>query len=349
MELSQLQRNILNKTDAKIVVMSSAASGKTALMTEKVRQILQSGVEPSTVAVITFTNMAAEELKKRLGDDYKVDMFVGTIHSLANSFLLSSGIDTSSYLSEEKFDKLFSLVKRNPSCVRPLSYVLLDEAQDTGKLEFEFIFDMIHPPHFFVCGDLKQSIYGFKGARPDLLKELSQHTDVATYDLNENYRNGSRILQFAKRIIQPTGLVDNSVALYPNKGSIYEMEYNLPQVMRLISQKGKYGEWAILVRTNSELDDIIQACKKYDVPYDSFKQGKLSRDELSKKLQQNTVKVLTIHSSKGLEWDNVCVIGARFYSLEERNVSYVAATRAKENLIWMNKPKKRKTKYVSWE
>lgn len=349
MKLSELQESILSKKDSKIVVMASAASGKTALMTEKTRQILQSGVDPSSVAVITFTNMAAEELKKRLGEDYNNKMFVGTIHSLANYFLLSSGIDTSTYLSEEKFDKLFSLVKKNPSCVKPLSYVLLDEAQDSGKLEFEFIFEMINPSHFFVCGDLKQSIYGFKGARPDLLKSLSKQPGVKTYDLNQNYRNGNRILQFAKRIIQPTGLNDNSIALYPNNGSVYEIEYSLSTLMNLINKDKKYGTWAILARSNSEVDNIIRYCQKHDVPYDSFKQGNLTKDELSKKLQQDTVKVLTIHSSKGLEWPNVCVIGAKFYSNEERNVSYVAATRAKDNLFWMTTPKKKKVNYRSWE
>ena len=39
--------------------------------------------------------MAAEELRSRLADDFTSDMFIGTIHSLANYFLMASGVDTS--------------------------------------------------------------------------------------------------------------------------------------------------------------------------------------------------------------------------------------------------------------
>ena len=59
-------------------------------------------------------------------------------------------------------------------------------------------------------------------------------------------------------------------------------------------------------------------------------------------MARDTVKVLTIHTSKGLERKNVVVIGARFYNTDERCVSYVAATRAIDKLIWVtNKPKKK--------
>ena len=68
-------------------------------------------------------------------------------------------------------------------------------------------------------------------------------------------------------------------------------------------------------------------------------------------MKENTVKLLTIHTSKGLEADNVIVIGAKFYNVEERCVSYVAATRARNRLIWTKAPNKRKPTYgiSNWE
>ena len=60
MGLSKLQNDILSKPDKKIVIMASAAAGKTMVLTEKVRRILQSGMDPKEIAVITFTNMAAD-------------------------------------------------------------------------------------------------------------------------------------------------------------------------------------------------------------------------------------------------------------------------------------------------
>ena len=104
MELSKLQTDILEAPYNKTIVLSSAASGKSRLLTEKVRQLLRNNVNPREVAVITFTNMAAAELKQRLGDDYKDGLFVGTIHALANYFLLSAGIKTGEVLDNEEFD-----------------------------------------------------------------------------------------------------------------------------------------------------------------------------------------------------------------------------------------------------
>ena len=54
-------------------------------------------------------------------------------------------------------------------------------------------------------------------------------------------------------------------------------------------------------------------------------------------MNEDTVKVLTIHSAKGLEAKNVAVIGAKFYTEEEKCISYVAATRARDNLYWIKK------------
>lgn len=338
--LSELQERILNSEEKKIVIMAAAAAGKTLVLTEKVRRLLQSGVKPTEIAAITFTNMAAEELRQRLGSDYKDGIFIGTIHSLANHFLVDYGIDTKTLINDEDFDELFNLVEENPSCVRKINYLLLDEAQDSNKKQFDFIFDMIDPEHFFVVGDLRQSIYGFSGSRPELLAKLSKREDVAYFSLNENYRNGKKILDFAKRIIMRSGLSDDSVPMKGEDGHIHEVYLDLDSICKTIKKEQDYKNWALLARTNAEVSVIMSVCSKYSIPFDTFKQGDLKKAELSKKMKDDTVKVLTIHSSKGLEWDNVVVIGARFNPDSELNVSYVAATRARNRLVWTSSASK---------
>ena len=66
-------------------------------------------------------------------------------------------------------------------------------------------------------------------------------------------------------------------------------------------------------------------------------------------MNDNTVKILTIHSSKGLEWNKVVVVGAKYNSQEERNVCYVAATRARDLLVWTTKKNYKKQKLSTWE
>lgn len=60
-------------------------------MTERVKRLLLDGVEPSNMVIITFTRMAAEELKERLVDVPGIgDCFVGTIHAFANKIFQNS-------------------------------------------------------------------------------------------------------------------------------------------------------------------------------------------------------------------------------------------------------------------
>ena len=321
----------------------------TTLMTEKVRQLLRAGVNPKEIAVITFTNMAAAELRQRLGQDYKDGLFVGTIHALANWMLLTSGIKTDKVLNNEEFDELFLMVEKNPVCIKHMEWVLLDEAQDTDEQQFKFLFDMINPDYFFIVGDIKQSIYRWRAARPDLLQNMTKRSDITVFDLNENYRNGYNILNYAKNLIRPTGLTDSSISKRVGNGSVKEIPYDLTKIINEIRSVDEYKDWAILTRTNQEILTISSYLNKSNIPYDTFKQGDLSKDELNEKMNHNTVKLLTVHSAKGLEWRNVIVVGMRYTSVEERSICYVAATRAMENLIWVNrKAVKKKPTIYDW-
>lgn len=222
-----------------------------------------------------------------------------------------------------------------------MEWILLDEAQDSDELQFDFIFKRINPDFFFVCGDIKQSIYQWKGSNPKLMMDLARRDDVQFFDMNENYRNGFNILSYAKKLIKPTGLIDNSISKRIGNGSVTEVTFSDEMIVSKL-QQGEYKDWAILSRTNKDVNQVAAILKKHNIPFDTFRQGDLTRDELLTKMNQNTVKVLTIHSAKGLEWDNVIAIGMRYNSDEERNVCYVAATRAKENLYWTLPKSKRK-------
>ena len=194
---------------------------------------------------------------------------------------------------------------------------------------------MIDPDCFFVVGDMRQCIYQFNGSRPELLASLARQPWVHSTSLNENYRNGYNILKFAKNIIERTGLDDDSVSRKIGNGIVREVPYSIDIIVDRILSSDKYSDWAILTRTNSQLEKVAAALSANSIPWDTFKQGELKKLELTERMNANTVKCLTIHSSKGLEFQNVIVIGARYRPSEELNVCYVAATRAKELLIWM--------------
>ena len=93
------------------------------------------------------------------------------------------------------------------------------------------------------------------------------------------------------------------------------------------------------------VDKYIMELQAAYIPCDTFKMAGKSAQELHDIIANDSVKVLTIHTSKGLEAKNVIVIGSRHkpYDDEECRLNYVAATRAKKRLFWTYPaPKQRK-------
>lgn len=332
-------------------MIASAASGKTATLVARTQRLLDEGTDPKLMVVITFTNAAAEELSTRLNSPQ--GMFIGTIHSYANYLLRSSGVDTSNILDDENFDLLFPLIKQNLNCIKPVQHLFLDESQDSTEEQFEFLIDIIQPSNYLLVGDYRQSIYRWRNATPDYIIDLQYHPDVTVFNLTQNYRNGSDILQFAKSIISQAGYeyYDHSRAMRGVSGKIINVDYSPMAIARTIKRMGDYANWFILTRNNDQVDEMMYFLEKEGVPSISFKRAQLTNKELYEKLHDDKVKVLTIHTSKGLEADNVVVVGARFYDIEEKCISYVAATRARNLLVWAQiptKPKRART-ISNWE
>ena len=334
MELTELQKKILNASEDKIVVEAAAASGKTRLLTEKVRQLLKSGVSPSSIAVITFTRMAAQELITRLADDYREGIFIGTIHALAARFLSINGMGQyiGRIAEEEDFDKLFYLCNQL-DLQDTYEYVIVDEAQDCGESELRFIFDLMQPKKYFFALDFNQSIYSFRGARPDLVKKYLEGSTY--YHLNQNFRNSYNILYAAQDILKKSGMKDNSIPMRSIGGIVEKKKYNRHELIEWINMKDTYKDWAILCRQNKDKDQVIEDLRVAGIPVITFRQGEINRAQLNDLMGKDVVKVLTVHSAKGLEWNNVVLYKLWWGNKtpEEHRINYVAMTRARDLLI----------------
>ena len=353
-EYSAKQEEIINATEEKVVVVACASSGKTATMIGRVQHLLDMGVSPTEIVVITFTNMAASEIQSRL--DRPPGLFTGTIHAYASSLLTKGGFqrEVNKILKEEQFNKLFELVDEHPEVVAPVTYLLLDEAQDTSRKQYDFIFNHVQPKNWMIFGDYRQSLYSWNGADPHLMIDLSKERGVTTYDLDENYRNSKKVLQYAKRIIAPLGMdySDLSIAMREEWGKVDSIDLDYNELLRLILKENElhhreWRDWFICCRTNAQVNEMLKFLNSHSIPCENFHPTDLTLDALSALRRNNTLKVITIHSSKGLESPCVAVIGARFYNEEERCTGYVAATRARDYLIWC-KGKKKKKKVIMW-
>lgn len=80
-----------------------------------------------------------------------------------------------------------------------LGYILIDEFQDTNYLQYEII-KYLHKGNIMFIGDVNQSIYEFRGAKPELMSNLAKEHKV--YNMSHNYRSYQDILDHANNVIQ---------------------------------------------------------------------------------------------------------------------------------------------------
>ena len=104
--------------------------------------------------------------------------------------------------------KTYNLLKNNKNVLERVrsayKYILVDEFQDINKVQFEVI-KLIASPinNIFVVGDEDQSIYGFRGSRPDFLLEFERYFENSKkYILDINYRSKQGIVDAANKLIQ---------------------------------------------------------------------------------------------------------------------------------------------------
>ena len=357
MNFTEIQKQIITTDKPKVLVLSSAASGKSAVIVERIRYLLDQGIDPSKIVAITFTNNAASVMYERLG--YPNGLFIGTVHSYCNYLLRGGAVDTTKILNEERFDDLFEEIKKNPDCIKPVEHLLLDEAQDSTEAQFEF-FKLINPTNFMYVGDVKQSIFKFAGSCPEHLIDLWYQNDVTVYQMRQNFRNLPDILNFAKKFLYRLGpdYDDDSIPMRKTDGKPHVLEGNYTPSEAVASLmlaadrlNTQWGDWFVLCRTNNDIALFQQLFEAKGIPTDTFKQSELTNAQIQDRIELDTIKILTVHSAKGLESPCVLSYNIRAYNDDEAKVCYVSATRAKDFLIWAKTPPKRKKKrqIVNWE
>ena len=83
--LNSEQRQAASQIEGTVMIIAGAGSGKTRTLTYRVANLLEHGVSPYSIMVLTFTNKAAKEMDERIvsliGNRSK-GMMIGTFHSV---------------------------------------------------------------------------------------------------------------------------------------------------------------------------------------------------------------------------------------------------------------------------
>ena len=156
---------------------------------------------------------------------------------------------------------------------RLFSYILVDEYQDTNEVQFEIIRMLAENSHnIFAVGDDDQSIYGFRGATPDIMKKfLSCYEDAETVYLDINYRSTPKIITFCNKFITENKERMPKVMkpVEENTGNVMIRVYKdqTAQYKRILSEIIKLGynpeDTAVLFRTNIQKDEFLEEMALY--------------------------------------------------------------------------------------
>jgi len=92
--LNSEQQLAVETTEGPVLVIAGPGSGKTRVITTRVSHLINNGVNPFNIGVLTFTNKAAKEIKERLENEFHLDshnLTTGTFHSFCSKVLRQDG------------------------------------------------------------------------------------------------------------------------------------------------------------------------------------------------------------------------------------------------------------------
>lgn len=164
-----------------------------------------------------------------------------------------------------------------------LHYLLVDEFQDTNKVQYLFIRLLSEPRrNLFVVGDDDQSIYGFRGATISNILEFERdYPGTKVIKLEQNYRSTATILNAAHAVIEKnksrkakklwtSGDQGDQIRTFIGYDENMEAEFIASEIKRLVSQGIRYSEIALLYRTNAQTRALEESLVRAKVPYKIF-------------------------------------------------------------------------------
>lgn len=164
-----------------------------------------------------------------------------------------------------------------------LGYVLVDEYQDTNATQYELLKLLVGTRgHFTAVGDDDQSIYGWRGATLDNLKQLPQDfPQLKVIKLEQNYRSTSAILRAANNVIGPNPKLfpktlfselgeGEPVRVIDADNEEHEAERAVARIQSLRAASNPPPAWrdfAILYRANHQAKPFEKALRRANIPY----------------------------------------------------------------------------------
>jgi superfamily I DNA/RNA helicase len=336
------------------LVFGVAGSGKTVLLLAKARMFARRD-PASKVLVLCYNKALSAALASQVRDLRNVE--VRTFHSWAVSRTGLNRRSTESFdVHEPRMIAAFLGGLGHFSDAEKYDAILIDEGHDFAPDWFRCAVGMLRggpEGNLLIAGDGAQSLYN---RDPSFTwKSVGVLASGRSRRLSHNYRNTKQILEFAWQVTQPRAEFDEKseshVRVRPTKAA---REGALPTyrgcvtiarehafIVRMVGELKARGlaesEIAVLYprRDGRRIDDLCRRLRE------SFKVTWISNEnDVSRAMTQPGLRLMTIHSAKGLEFPAVIVSSLDLLSnpnepdqRREGNLLYVGLTRAMDHLV----------------
>lgn len=210
--LSEKQKQIVEYKNSPLCVLASAGSGKTRVLTQRVKFLLEQ--TKKKVLALTFTNKAAEEIRERLEEDIDTQnrLFVGTMHGFCQYVLEnhgnSIGYSTMPHIFEDDRDRLELIVQAIEQVPSYLETYKNKSIKDKNSFKYRAL--------NFISKVKRELI---------LDTEFSNHTDdnnvILLYSAYQELLRAQNAIDFDDLLLETYKLFIN----YPHIASLYRRSY----------------------------------------------------------------------------------------------------------------------------
>lgn len=159
-------------------------------------------------------------------------------------------------------------------------YILIDEFQDINQLQYEIITALAAPrDNLFAVGDDDQSIYGFRGSKPEIMLDFyRRYPTAAKLVLRENYRSTKAILSAAQAVIRhnsrryekeltAVGADGEAIKLHIFKRTQTQNDFFLREILERRKAGLPLSEMAFLYRSHTDAGILAARLLEYNIPF----------------------------------------------------------------------------------
>jgi hypothetical protein len=356
LQQEQLARNL---GEGHRIIHGVAGSGKTLILGYRCERLAPLLAKP--VLVLCFNVTLAAKLKdavraKNLGAKVNVRNFHAWCRDqlrLYNVALPPNG----EKFHEAVVDYVIAAVEKGQIPKAQYGAVMIDEGHDFRPEWLKLVAQMVDPEtnSLLVLYDDAQSIYESGSKRKFNFSSIGIQAKGRTTILRVNYRNTTEVLsvayEFAKEFIEPADAEEDNVPLIqPQSGGrrgpmpvlnqlqnlTQEGEFIAKEFLALNKEGYPWREMAVLYRVGFMGEQVVRGLRAASIPVEWVGEGGGKR---SFSPSEDSVKVMTLHMSKGLEFPAVAIAGLGFMPYkdwdprEEAKLLYVGMTRAMEMLL----------------